>query len=450
MLHGEIPYIDFFFHHFPLMIYVYAPFMVFGNLSLLFGKLISCCFILLTGYIIYRYLKAEKFSDRLAAIFAMFFFVNAYILDWMSVIRVYALSTFLFVAVILCFGKLMSDQETNRFDKKYQYLLIGVLVSLLLLTKIVFLANAFICFIFLVYYLYKNNGKIINNHFVIFTIGFLLPLLLFLLIYKDNLQLVYEHLFRANFLFKENLQPNYFSHIYKPFLFLVLPQHIILFTILMVSGFKYNLFEKFIAVNIIIYFVCHFFTLLLLEYAVSITPLLIFLSIMRFDKFERKLKRLFAERFKLKNPAAFILVSYLLSFPFSLPYFKYMFEGKFIMFNTIQLIQVSEMLNNIDGEKVLTSWEGYTVYSRKETINQDRYMSNFFPENVDETIRNKFRISFPEDYRKPIINREPDIIVYDENDPSHLLGSLSEIHSSYKEVLHYKNLRIYNISDRKN
>jgi hypothetical protein len=443
VLSCKLPYSDFFFHHMPLMLFVYAPFSFGGFWSLILGRFLSALFLFATGLIIYRYLFSKGINKKYLRLFLLLFFFNSYLLDWLLIIRVYAITTFLFVTAVLSFDKIMSFR-----NKYFGVFICGLFFSLLSLSKIVFISQLFI-FIFFLYFFYRNQINFKDKKvWLSLIIGILIPFALFFLLFLGHLRFFFDDVYTANMLIKNNLQSSILPHLYKPFLFLIFPQSIILLAIIFFSGFKYSAFEKFILLNISVYFILHLFTLMLLEYTVSIIPFLILLAVLRYEQFSANVKIYFK---KIGNsPAIFariVIVLYLLSFPFSLPHIRYLLEGKFIMPNVIELNNMIKIINSVPGKTTITSWEGYTVYSDKKTIFEDNYISNFFDYNLDEKKKLSYRLNFPVDYRKLIENKIPDVIIYDEHDPAHLLGLHENIVMNYTFYASYGNVLIYTKSN---
>jgi hypothetical protein len=129
--------------------------------------------------------------------------------------------------------------------------------------------------------------------------------------------------------------------------------------------------------------------------------------------------------------------------PFSLPHFRYLLERKFIMPNVFSMKELISDINNVPGETILSSWEGHSVYSDKKPVMYEYYFSNFFPEHISETEKSIFRIKIPSDFLKAVNSVLPDIIVYDERDPAHLLNAQQEIEKSYTIYMKKNFISIY-------
>lgn len=445
VFNGEFPYKNFFFHHMPLMPFVYAPVSVEGSWSLILGRVLSILFLFSAGLLLFKYLYKKGAESKYLFLFLLLFYCNSYLVDWLSIIRVYALSTFLFVASVLSVDRLFSTRNI-----KMSVFSCSILFSFLALSKIVFAAHLILFIIYVIIFYRKTPGIEHKGFWLSLFAGISIPFLLFLLVFGDSLDIFYDSVFTANFLMKSELQSPIFPHLYKPFLFLIFPQNIILLAIIFFSGFKYSLFEKFILLNLVIYFILHLFTLLLLEYAVSMIPFLVLLAVLRFEKFSNNIN-VYVKRLKGSSVVfRLVLLLYLLSFPFSLPHVRYFLEGKFISPNVFQLNNIVKVINSVPGITAITSWEGYTIYSNKSTLLRDNYISNFFDIRVDEKTKLKYRITFPGDYKKLIDNRIPDIIIYDEHDPAHLLDLKESIVYNYSLLVSLENILIYAKHDLRN
>ena len=434
LLTGMLPYTDFHFHMMPLLLLLYAPFSFSGFWSYIILKIISVIFILLT-FLIYRdYLFSRGFGKKLLLLFSALFFLNSFYLDWALTIKIYSVSSFLFAGYLVYFDKYL----TGSYQNKNLYL--GALfIILLFFLKLSFAGNLAVFFVFAFIVLKKyESGKFVKPLLTCCVI-LILPLLFFAFLYRYNYDKLYFDLVGSNLIMRKYYYPFDFSKIYLP---LLVPQNLILMVIIVFSGFKYSLFEKFILFNIFAFIVVHALTSMLPEYYSTLIPSIVLLAFLRFERFsifvKNKIPSLPASR--MIYAASFV---YILSIPFGISSLKHIFENKPIVLNTFGMNKLRETINNIPGKTILSSWEGYSIYSNKEPLMADQYISSFLREYLPEEEIKHHNLSTYNDFRILIMEDKPDIIVYDMVNPSHLKGLQQLIESKYRKQTEYKHIIVY-------
>lgn len=434
LLTGMLPYTDFHFHMMPLLLLLYAPFSFSGFWSYIILKIISVIFILLT-FLIYRdYLLRRGFSKKLLLLFSALFFLNSFYLDWALTIKIYSVSSFLFAGYSVYFDKYLSGSYQNK------YLYLGALfIILLFFLKLSFAGNLAVFFVFAFIVLKKyKSGKIVKPLLTCCVI-LVLPLLFFAFLYWYNYDKLYFNLVESNLIMRKYYYPFDFSKIYLP---LLVPQNLILIVIIVFSGFKYSLFEKFILFNIFTFVVVHALTSMLPEYYSTLIPSIVLLAFLRFERFsvfvKNKIPSLPASR--IIYAASFV---YILSIPFGISGLKHIFENKPTVLNTFEMNNLREIINNTPGKTILSSWEGYSIYSNKEPLMADQYISSFLREYMPEGEIKRHNLSTYNDFRILIMKDKPDIIVYDTINPSHLKGLQQLIENKYREQTEYKHIIVY-------
>jgi hypothetical protein len=130
VVHGQLPYRDFFFPQTPLLLYLYgAWFEVFGA-SWDSGRGLSVLLTIGTGVLVYRYCAARfRPSTGLVALTAYTF--SVFVLDWYLLVKTYALSALLLFAVLLLVDR--PDRPPGRRAWFVAGLLLGLAVEARLL-----------------------------------------------------------------------------------------------------------------------------------------------------------------------------------------------------------------------------------------------------------------------------------------------------------------------------
>lgn len=397
---------------------------------LLTGRLLSIVMLLLAFYFLRKILLKSEVNNFSIILFSFLFFVNAFLIDWSVVVKSYSLSILILSLCCFYFQNIFKKADFKNV------ILCSVFFSLLLLIKLSF---AIVCGAYIGYLFYLTFNKNYSFDFKYLSIGiiaFFIPLLVFILVYIKHFDSVKTNLFDINFAMTEGYSGS--SNLFKPVLFFLLPQNLILILIVLFSGFKYYFYEKFLLIVCGAFVIVHFFTQMLPEYFVPIIPLLCILSALRFNKFREKIIQYFKTKINLKRS---VIVLYILSVPFGINHFKNLIEGKNLTLNPIQLLELNRNINEINGETILSSWEGYSVFSGKESLMKEYYVSAFLERSNYK--REGIVIKTTRDYKKLINEKYPDIIVYDTQNPSHLEGSLSDIETNYDIKKNYCFLKIY-------
>ena len=268
--------------------------------------------------------------------------------------------------------------------------------------------------------------------------GLLVPILIFLLYYRNDLVLVYSNVIEEPSMIKSYVQYSYVDSLFKLLLFFLVPQNLLLLAVLLMSGFKYSLFEKFLVFNIVVYFFVHLPTQMLPEYLSNITPIFILLTLLRYRKFETNMKRLLKYQIRFA-----IIVLYFVFIPFGIAHLKHIIQGRPLMPNALQLYAISNKINSLEGKTILSSWEGYPVFSNKISVLKERYLPVYDEVMGDTAKINKFKLTSPDESKKLIAAKIPDVIVYDSEEPRMLEGLSDLIKAEYTKVYEFKYLTVY-------
>ena len=290
---GNLPYTDFIFHQPPLILVPYILVSGSGFLMLMTGRVLSIIMLMLAFFIFRKILVKFLIEDNKSGllIFTISFFLNSFLIDWTVIVKSYSLSILILSLCLFYF------QEIIEKANKRNVIFCSLFFALLLLIKISFVL---VCMTYISFLLYRVIRK--NIPFKVLIIGiitFLIPFFLFIIIYYNNLDLVKINLFDINFAMSEGYSTS--SNLLKPVLFFLLPQNLILLIIILFSGFKYILFEKFIILATVSFLIVHLFTQMLPEYFVPVIPLMALLAAMRFELFNKNFNSFFKRNLNLKK-----------------------------------------------------------------------------------------------------------------------------------------------------
>jgi hypothetical protein len=95
-------------------------------------------------------------------------------------------------------------------------------------------------------------------------------------------------------------------------------------------------------------------------------------------------------------------------------------EGKRLMINPVQLNEFISKVNKIEGNSILSSWEGFSVYSEKHPLVPENYQGLFL-NNIYDSLPLILRKNLTRDvdYNNMILSGIPDILVYEKENPMH-------------------------------
>ena len=178
------------------------------------------------------------------------------------------------------------------------------------------------------------------------------------------------------------------------------------------------------------------------EYMVSVMPLVVLLAFLKFEKFKER----FINKYRQINPKrllTYILALYIIAAPFNLEHLKYLIEHRTLVFNPFEMMQLENQIDKLQGRKILSSWDAYSIFSNKSTSIKNDYTSIQIIDYVDETTIKKYNLREPKEYEIMIKSREPDVIVYDRNNPLYLTGLETLIAQNYNKVFEYKYIVVY-------
>lgn len=436
---GEIPYTDFLFNQTPLLIYVYAVMSHPEFVNLILGRCLSVIFFI-TSFLILKKLLRVCGYDNQTLLFSFLFFLNTLLLNWVVIIKIYALSILLLTSGFYFFKRFIDKPQLSYL------ILSSLLFSFLVLTKIVFAVNLLLFVIFITVFTYRNDKKTVFRYTSVMLVSAAVPFILFFLIMRYDFKLLYFNLFELNFkinsIYNPDISQSVFYAVFKYLLTFLLPQNLILILIVLFSGFKYTFFEKFIAANIVLFYVIHFASLLLPEYMVSIMPLLILLAVLRYNKFVLNIIRL-RKNVLPKNIITAIVLLYIIASPFSIEHLKYLIEHRPLVLNPVQMYGFEKRINDINGTRILSSWDGYSIFSNKTFLFTNDYITYLFRDLIDEGEYKKTYLRKPADYELMIRSKEADVIVYDRNNPLSLTGQEDLIAQNYKVAFEYKYIVVY-------
>ncbi len=435
---SKLPYADFFFHQMPIMLYTYSFTTGLGYWSFIAGRLLSISFFILSAFLFYKFV-IKKYFNQYSSIFLLFIFFIYYLVRWISLIKTYALLV-LFLTCALVSLYLFFHAESKK--KLILIFLSGFFNSCLVFTRIVCIVNLSL-FTLLIFYLVifkKENNKV--GLFIAACAGIAIPILIMLGLFWNHLDSVYTNTLTYNRLVKNIvIESNIFNYM-NVIRFFFIPQIFIIILLILFSGLKYNLFEIYLVLNIIFFTAIHLFSQMLTEYLIPIIPLLILLMILRFDNINIYLKKLFQKHPQFNVNKAIIII-YILTIPVG-THIVPIFTGTEKEINPIQLLNLTNKINNLQGITVLSSWEGYSIYSNKNALLTKSYISDNY-KDVIKYMKSEDQKYFTNriDFENIIKNKESDIIVFDKKSPFYLEGMESLITTNYYKVFSYREIDVY-------
>jgi hypothetical protein len=405
------------------MIFVYIPVSFYGIGSLFLGRIYSAVLLMAAYLLIDIFFIKPKYGNKYHYIFLLLFFLNSFLINWTTVIKLYSLSILLLTAALVFFYRFI----INPYKPKKNVFFCFLSLSLLSLTRIVFIINLLIFLSAFVFFLLKQkSGKLqlIN----ICLSGMIIPYIYPVIVYFNHFQIVYDNIVTANTILREkfdNLIPGYFEMT----AFFFLPQNLMLLIIAFTIR-RFDFFEKVILVNILLFFIVHLNTLMYAEYLTPVLPLMFILAIRKWDGFLEKSRII--RRYTVKMKIKLIIIAYIVFIPLGITYLKHPFEGGKFMFNPLQLKSLLSEVNTIKGTYILSGWEGYSVYSDKVPLAPDQYQS-FYLNDLYSSVPSELEkmMLTGKDYRELIRSGKPDIIVYEPDNPVHLKGMKDDIELLY-------------------
>ncbi len=433
-LDGILPYSDFHFHMMPLLPVIYSPFSAFGIWSFAVLKLVSVIFVMLCFFYYFRFLKSNKFERYLVILFIVLFFLNSFFLDWSLTIKIYSISAFLFAGFVISFGKYLS----GGYKGKHLYTSV-IFLTLLLFLKLSFIGNFAVFFIYLFFVVKRARPPEGIKQLLVSLAIAAVPVLIFFLLYFNKTTELFFDLFESNLIMRKYYYPFDISKILLP---LLVPQNLLLLLIILFLRFKYSDFEKFIILNIIVFVLVHASASILPEYYSTLIPLIVFFAVLRFRRFKDTVEKKIRW---LVEPKLFYIIVFLYAagMPFGVSSLKYLAENRPLAINVIEMYRLEEIIGNIPGKTVLSSWEGYSICSGKEPLMKGCYISSFLRQYMTPEEMKRHKISSYDDFKNQILNEIPDIIVYDTINPAHLKGMQDLIESKYLKGAEYKFVIIY-------
>jgi hypothetical protein len=432
---GKLPYLDFVFHQMPLMILVYAPVSVLSFWGLIFGRVLSCLFIISSFYLLFKTIQNRINKHQKLLFFSLFWF-NLFLFDWGVPIKVYAFSIFLISLALFYYSKYISDIHN------LMYLFItALLFSLLIFTKISFAVNYLVLFLFTLYITYPLRKDIgYAKVFAALVSPFLAGVVIFILIFQSKLDLLYFNLIYINSLYKD-LVP--FLLNLRSFLpFFILPQNLILTVMALFSIHKVDKFRAFLMLNVISYILINIPTRMLAEYGASILPLIIILAVFGYDEMLLILKKTF-EKISPEKGILWLVMVYCFISPLSLYQIRQIIFREKTSISPLELHSFVQSLDSIKGKTVMSSWEGLSLFSDKQTVFKDNYAISYVSDYLDDKVKAKYKLVTRSDYKMMVNNAYPDLIVFDNDNASHLWGMEAEIRQNYKIAFTYKSIVVY-------
>ena len=136
VMHGELPYRDFFFPQTPLLPYVYGPWFELFGPSWYSGRALSVVFAIGTGILVYRYL-AVRFGYWIALASVSGYGFSVFVIDWYLLVKTYSLTAFLVFAAVFVVDRV------GRPPSPLAWLGAGVLLGLAVDARLLMILPAF-------------------------------------------------------------------------------------------------------------------------------------------------------------------------------------------------------------------------------------------------------------------------------------------------------------------
>lgn len=447
LIEGKIPYIDFVFHQMPLMLFAYMPVCNLGIYSLFAGRILSCIFLMLTFVILSRTFFKDS-DSKTKFLFTVLYWFNIFLIDWAVTIKIYSLSMLLFSTGLYFYAKFLlnPDKIKHLYPASFFF-------SLLVFTKLVFAFNFFFIVLFTIYIalnkksIFSSNSApsikffpVIMKIMIPILISLILPGIVFWMYLQPDLNKLYFDLYLINSMY---LKFTVFSEDFKIFiLFFLVPQNFIVTLLSIFSFKKIRLLSVFILLNYVLFFLLHLSSRMLIEYHVTFLPFIIVLSVLGYIKLFDESKFLF-NRFSPKAVLSIIVIFYIVISPFSVYHFKQYLFNSTLPLNPVELRHFVNEVNKLEGNTALSSWEGLTVFSNKETIYKENYALSYVADLIDSTEKKKYGLLIKADYEKLVIGSVPDIIVMDATNNAFLSGMQTIIEKKYNISNQYKYITIY-------
>jgi hypothetical protein len=169
---------------------------------------------------------------------------------------------------------------------------------------------------------------------------------------------------------------------------------------------------------------------------------MIYLAVFGYENFLTLLKK----RYKLLNlkkiNIALIILYFTLS-PLSLYRVKQILFHQKLTMNSAEFYTFNNRLNQTSGTTVLSSWEGLSAFSNKQTLYKENYVLSYIGDLVDKDTKAKYGLVTREYYKKMIEDKFPDIIVFDAGNAAHLSGLENSIRAGYEEAFEYNTVTVY-------
>jgi hypothetical protein len=161
------------------------------------------------------------------------------------------------------------------------------------------------------------------------------------------------------------------------------------------------------------------------EYLTVVFPYVIYIVAVNYRFLEKKLI------YKGRPVMKYVLAVYILSFFITVPYFRYAVTGRIMEPNLLQLNSMIEHERSLKGEKILSSWDIYTLYSNKvnDTLKNGYVYSTMIDKLSPEEIR-KFGLPDSSLISNLIKEKHYDVIMQNETSP-HVLLRHKEITKEY-------------------
>jgi hypothetical protein len=171
-------------------------------------------------------------------------------------------------------------------------------------------------------------------------------------------------------------------------------------------------------------------------------PALVVLALNRYKFFEERVRSLI-KRLANYNIRKIVIILYIAAIPFSITHLVHVIRNKNLVFNPLQMYSLINRVNALEGDRILSSWEGYSVYSKKEPLLKEGYVSAYINMYVSYEKGEKYGVIYRSRYEDLIKQRVPDVIVYDPNNLANIEGFEFSIAQNYETNFNCNGIIVY-------
>lgn len=422
---GKLLYVDFVYHQFPLLPFLYAPFSDLGFSTYYILKFLSLFSTLGLIILIYKHVLKTTSDYSSAYMAAALLIFNGMFIDWNTVVKMYAHANFL---CYLSFYLIMLFKLDRSSKNKSLLFIIGLVSGIAANMRLVYFGGTAALLLYLCYVSYKNSlsKKDFLNYMAFFMLGVLLAssvTIYFFVLYKEYFLF---GVFKHNFYAQQGVWAEETNGL-RWLKFFLMPQNLLLFffaTLSLNKKFKYKVLSILFLLSL---FVTNATGYYINEYLTSLLPYIIFIVGVNY--------KMLQDKFVVRNFSfmRYVITIYSICFFIAVPYFRNYLQGRTLEPNLLQLKKIVDYEKSLKGHKVFSSWYIYTLFSdKKNTIINNDYVYCCMIGKPTLYEIDKYNLPTKEKLYTLIEKRYFDVIVLNENTPYALLENKDRIADYYK------------------